>query len=99
MAPFGPPPGHPAAPSKRRPNFVQPLGPPQAGAIARRELTRKLAPVLVWMTVAAVGVSAGAGDEATSKLDSIFAPLAIGTSPGLAVLVQKDGRTLFRKGY
>jgi hypothetical protein len=26
MAAFGPPPDHPAAPSKRRPNFVQPLG-------------------------------------------------------------------------
>jgi len=26
MAAFGPPPGHPAAPSKRRPNSVQPLG-------------------------------------------------------------------------
>src|ERR1019366_5212238 len=26
MAAFGPPPGHTAAPSKSRPNFVQPLG-------------------------------------------------------------------------
>jgi CubicO group peptidase (beta-lactamase class C family) len=34
-----------------------------------------------------------------SKLDSIFAPLADSSSPGLAVLVQKDGRVVFRNGY
>src|SRR5512143_96857 len=39
MAAFGPPLGHPAAPSKRRPNFVQPLGSispvPPIGGIVR----------------------------------------------------------------
>ena len=48
---------------------------------------------------AAVCVRAGAGETTASKLDSIFTPLANDRSPGLAVLVQKDGRTLFRKGY
>ena len=33
------------------------------------------------------------------QLDSIFAPLADGKSPGLAILVRKDGRTVFRRGY
>src|SRR5271169_3594802 len=40
-----------------------------------------------------------AGAATTAKLDAIFTPLTNSKSPGLAVLVQKDGRTLFRKGY
>jgi CubicO group peptidase (beta-lactamase class C family) len=51
--------------------------------------------MLLWMAVTAVC----AGDAITSKLDAIFTPLTTAKSPGLAVLVQKDGRTLFRKGY
>jgi CubicO group peptidase (beta-lactamase class C family) len=35
----------------------------------------------------------------TAQLDAIFAPLADGKSPGLAVLVRKDGRTVFQRGY
>jgi len=34
-----------------------------------------------------------------SRLSSIFTPLTNSKSPGLAVLVQKDGRTLFQRGY
>jgi CubicO group peptidase (beta-lactamase class C family) len=37
--------------------------------------------------------------RAQSSIDSIFAPLAEGKSPGLAVLVRKDGRTVFERGY
>jgi CubicO group peptidase (beta-lactamase class C family) len=55
--------------------------------------------ILLWITVAAICVPAGSAESSTSKLDSIFSPLANRKSPGLAVLVQKDGRTLFRKGY
>jgi CubicO group peptidase (beta-lactamase class C family) len=40
-----------------------------------------------------------AGEGTASKLDAIFTPLANPKSPGLAVLIQKDGRTLFRKSY
>ena len=36
----------------------------------------------------------GAGD-----LDTVFAPLIHGKSPGMAVLVRKDGRTVFERGY
>jgi CubicO group peptidase (beta-lactamase class C family) len=32
-------------------------------------------------------------------LDAIFSPLANASSPGLAVLVRKDGRTVFERGY
>jgi CubicO group peptidase (beta-lactamase class C family) len=41
-----------------------------------------------------VAVCAGAQD-----FDSIFAPLADAGSPGLAVLVRKEGRTVFEHGY
>jgi CubicO group peptidase (beta-lactamase class C family) len=34
-----------------------------------------------------------------SALDAIFSPLANASSPGLAVLVRKDGRTVFEHGY
>ncbi len=35
----------------------------------------------------------------TQKIDAIFAPLADEHSPGLAVLVLKDGKKLFERGY
>jgi CubicO group peptidase (beta-lactamase class C family) len=40
-----------------------------------------------------------AQDAGESGIDSIFAPLADGKSPGMAVLVRKDGRTVFERGY
>lgn len=41
-----------------------------------------------------------AGDESVrTELGSIFAALANAKSPGLAVLVEKNGRTLFQAGY
>ncbi len=49
--------------------------------------------------MAAAALCVCAGGAITSKIDSIFSPLANAKSPGLAVLVQKDGRALFRKGY
>ncbi len=55
--------------------------------------------LLRWAAVAALCVRAGAGEAFAPKLDSFFAPLASPRSPGLAVLVEKDGRTLLRKGY
>jgi CubicO group peptidase (beta-lactamase class C family) len=62
-------------------------------------LIRKSISILLCMAGAAVCLHAGSGEATTSKLDSIFSPLVNRRSPGLAVLVQKDGRTLFRKGY
>jgi CubicO group peptidase (beta-lactamase class C family) len=43
--------------------------------------------------------SAFAQPPTSRQLDAIFAPLADGKSPGLAVLVRKDGRTVFQRGY
>jgi len=38
-------------------------------------------------------------DQVASRIDAIFAPLAGASSPGLAVLVRKDGRTVIERGY
>jgi CubicO group peptidase (beta-lactamase class C family) len=35
----------------------------------------------------------------TTKIDAIFSPLADTKSPGFAVLVRKDGRVVFERGY
>jgi CubicO group peptidase (beta-lactamase class C family) len=35
----------------------------------------------------------------SSRIDAIFAPLADAKSPGCAVLVRKDGKTVFERGY
>jgi CubicO group peptidase (beta-lactamase class C family) len=45
------------------------------------------------------GVSCAAQDATESSIDSIFAPLADAKSPGVAVLVRKDGRAVFQRGY
>jgi CubicO group peptidase (beta-lactamase class C family) len=38
-------------------------------------------------------------DPMIAKLEAIFAPLSGPKSPGVAVLVKKDGRTVFERGY
>jgi CubicO group peptidase (beta-lactamase class C family) len=43
--------------------------------------------------------SATANDLMEKQIDEIFAPLADANSPGLAVLVRKDGKTIFERGY
>jgi CubicO group peptidase (beta-lactamase class C family) len=52
--------------------------------------------VLICLALSALlGVSAAGGAE----IDSLFAPLTDEHSPGLAVLVRQDGRTVFARGY
>ncbi len=63
----------------------------------RRKPTCKAALVLV-LTCSGLRISA-ADEHAATQVDSIFAPLTDAKSPGLAVLVRKDGRTLFQHGY
>ncbi len=43
--------------------------------------------------------SATASDSMEKQIDAIFAPLADANSPGQAVLVHKNGRTMFERGY
>jgi CubicO group peptidase (beta-lactamase class C family) len=38
-------------------------------------------------------------DQITSAINAIFSPLANPSSPGVAVLVRKDERTIFERGY
>ena len=38
-------------------------------------------------------------DDTAAAIDRIFAPLANGKSPGVAVLVRKAGRNIFERGY
>jgi CubicO group peptidase (beta-lactamase class C family) len=40
-----------------------------------------------------------AAQEPAARMNAIFAPLADGKTPGLAVLVRKSGRTVFQGGY
>ena len=52
------------------------------------------------MAVFLLAAIAGFAQNAVeSGIDFIFAPLADAKSPGLAVLVRKDGRTVFQRGY
>ena len=55
--------------------------------------------LVILLACAGLSVPAAVSGAAASKIDSIFAPLANGRSPGLAVLVRKDGRTIFERGY
>ena len=49
---------------------------------------------------ALVGLRTGNSQQSrTDHFDAIFAPLADDSSPGLAVLVRKDGQTIFERGY
>ncbi len=58
-----------------------------------------LVAVLV-LSVCLPGRNAPAAEDAlTSQFDGIFSPLADDKSPGVAVLVRKDGRTVFARGY
>ncbi len=59
-------------------------------------LTRIVLSAVLWLAVCA---SAAAADKLTQQIDAIFRPLASAGTPGLAVLVIKDGRTVFRRGY
>src|SRR3954467_2202291 len=44
-------------------------------------------------------VSAVAADPTVARLDAIYSPLTDARSPGLAVLVRQNGRTVLEHGY
>jgi CubicO group peptidase (beta-lactamase class C family) len=54
--------------------------------------------VLVCAELAA-GYLMAAEEPMTAKIDAIFSPVADAKSPGVAVLVRKDGRIVFERGY
>jgi CubicO group peptidase (beta-lactamase class C family) len=55
--------------------------------------------VLLAVLTAGAGVPGATEDAPQAGIDSIFKPLADGKSPGVAILVRKDGRTIFQRGY
>jgi CubicO group peptidase (beta-lactamase class C family) len=55
--------------------------------------------VLLAVLTAGAGVPGATEDATQAGIDSIFKPLADGKSPGVAILVRKDGRTIFQRGY
>jgi len=46
-----------------------------------------------------VALAVGVGIASAGDIDAIFAPLAGAKSPGVAVLVRHNGRTVFERGY
>jgi CubicO group peptidase (beta-lactamase class C family) len=63
---------------------------------------RKIQLCLLSFLLIFLGVSSPAARSSqvqVAALDAIFSPLANANSPGLAVLVRKDGRTVFERGY
>jgi CubicO group peptidase (beta-lactamase class C family) len=62
-------------------------------------ITRFLAFVFVLILGALPGKTIGAGQTVATQIDQMFAALANSKSPGIAVLVRKDSRTVFEQGY
>lgn len=53
----------------------------------------------VLLACAGLSIAATTEEDMAAKVDAIFAPLADAKSPGVAVLVRKNGRTMFQHGY
>ena len=63
-------------------------------------MRRKIELSLPILALAFLGFTARPSqDQIASSIDAIFSPLASYKSPGLAVLVRKDGRAIFERGY
>src|SRR6267142_400688 len=75
---------------------------PPANDMLRR-MRRVFRKLLLWfIAVAILGLSfptVRSQGQIAFSIDSIFSPLADAKSPGLAVLVRKNGDTLFERGY
>jgi CubicO group peptidase (beta-lactamase class C family) len=62
-------------------------------------IRRCLLSLLLVFLVASSSRTESSQDQTATAIDAIFSPLANASSPGLAVLVRKDGRTVFERGY
>lgn len=69
------------------------------GREMKRTVGCKAAVIIPLLTLVALGVPAVVDQRSALQIDSIFAPLVHGKSPGIAVLVRKNGRTIFQRGY
>ena len=62
----------------------------------RGQLTLLFAAIVA---LAAVSCGESVQSPTQQKIDAIFSPLANANSPGLAVLILKDGKKIFARGY
>jgi CubicO group peptidase (beta-lactamase class C family) len=62
----------------------------------RTMLKRVMRRFRIFLLLLAPAALSFAGDV---PIDSLFAPLATGATPGFAVLVRQEGRTVFQRGY
>ena len=62
----------------------------------KRRVLLSLVP-FAFLTVCTTGDAAD--DTASRRIDAIFAPLVDAKSPGVAVLVRKDGRVVYERGF
>jgi CubicO group peptidase (beta-lactamase class C family) len=70
----------------------------EAAHVFRRVLPWLLALLFVFLFTTSSRAQSSQ-DQTATALDAIFSPLTDARSPGLAVLVRKDGRILFERGY
>jgi CubicO group peptidase (beta-lactamase class C family) len=70
----------------------------EAARVFRKILLCLLALLFVFL-VASSSRAQSSQDQTATALEAIFSPLANANSPGLAVLVRKDGPTAFERGY
>lgn len=56
----------------------------------------RIKPLLIWI---ALVVSAASAQVSQSRIDAIFASLQSSDAPGAAVLVVRNGKTIFHRGY
>src|SRR5579862_932221 len=70
----------------------------RAEATMIRQLGLKISGLLAVILLVG-GASSLADDSLTQKLDNLFQPLTSPASPGLAVLVRKNGQVLFEHGH
>ena len=64
-----------------------------------RHILRKLQPFLIVVILGLLWPVVQSQGQMPRSMDSIFSPLADAKSPGFAVLVRSDGRTVFERGY
>jgi len=69
------------------------------GSVRVRTLKPKLIVVAVLWGVLAMDARAADEDRTTPKVDAIFDDFKSSDAPGLAVLVVKDGKKVFERGY
>jgi CubicO group peptidase (beta-lactamase class C family) len=64
-----------------------------------RGFTVKIRLAIAFLLALGISAVATSVQVSSNEIDAIFAPLKSGAAPGAAVLVVRNGRTVFRRGY